>query len=90
MEKKKEAEDTEINIELGMIDLLLKPKHLHQIDNFRKDSSCFLICLEFCSSLPMPRCFQLQSPECGTGTGICDAYQGRARLCALGEVFVCA
>lgn len=35
----KEAEDTELSIKLGMIALMLKPKHLHQMDNFEGEDS---------------------------------------------------
>jgi len=34
----KEAENTELSIKLGMIALMLRVKHLHQRENFRKDS----------------------------------------------------
>ena len=40
----KEAENTELSIKLRMIALMLKPKHLHRIENFREDGYqfCFL------------------------------------------------
>lgn len=35
------AEKTELSVKLGMVALMVKPKHLHQINDFREDSYQF-------------------------------------------------
>lgn len=82
-----EAEKTELSIKLGMVALMPKSKHLHQINDFREDSYQFsfpfLNLRRILFSVPICRGIQSHIPVYGCGTGISNAYQGTVPLCAL-------